>query len=62
MLSDAHKALPEVIQIGNWLKHLPDTKPYAMIDKMKGAVGEHVDERLALQYATYTLCAEKVCN
>ena len=41
MLSDAHKALPEVIQIGNWLKRLPDTKLYAMINKMKGAVGEH---------------------
>lgn len=62
MLSDAHKVLPEVIQVGNWLKRLPDTKLYAMIDKMKEAVGGHMDERLALQYALYTLCAQKVCN
>lgn len=60
MLSDSHMALPEVVSIGNWLKHLRESKLYDMVDKIKEAVGGRMDERLALQYALYTLSAKKV--
>lgn len=60
MLSNAHRALPEVVSIGNWLKHLPESKLYDMVDKIKEALGGRMDERLTLQYALYTLCAKKV--
>ena len=60
MLSGAHRALPEVVRIGKWLKHFPENKLYDMVDNIKEAVGGCMDERLALQYALYTLCAKKV--
>ena len=59
MLSGAHRALPEVVRIGKWLKHFPENKLYDMVDNIK-AVGGCMDERLALQYVLSTLCAKKL--
>lgn len=35
MLSTAHRALPEVVSIGNWLKNLPESKLYDMVEKIR---------------------------
>ena len=33
MLSSAHRALPEVVSIGNWLKHLPERTWWTRLKK-----------------------------
>lgn len=55
MPSDVHRALPDVVLIGNWLKHLPESKLYRMVDKIKEALGGRMDERLC---SIHSLCKE----
>ena len=62
MLSEAHRALPEAIGIGHWLKSVPQSELHDMVNKIQEEVKGGMDGRLALQYAVYTLCAMQVCK
>ena len=57
ILSESHRALPDVVSIGNWLKNLSESEVYDMVGKIQEELGGNMDGRLALQYAVYTLCA-----
>lgn len=62
ILSNAHWALPEAIAIGHWLSALEEDDIHAMVDKVQDVFGGRLDGRLAMQYALYTLCAQRVCS
>ena len=59
MLSDAHKALPQAVALGNWLKSLSQTELHNIVQDVQETLGGKMDGRLALQYALTILCAKE---
>ncbi len=53
ILAEAHRALPEAISIGYWLKNLPQNLLYETVEKVQESVEGKMDGRLAMQYALY---------
>ena len=54
MLLETHRALPEVVCIGKWLKSLSESELYNAGERIQHDVGEGMDRRLALHNAVYT--------
>lgn len=60
LISNAPAALPQLVQIGRFIK-LTDAKLLQpTVEKIQSRLGGRIDGRLAMQYAVSLTCVEKV--
>lgn len=62
LLKDAPSALPEIIQIGKYMKNMTTNYIYKVVKKIEEVTRRGIDGRLVMQYALCIVCTQEVNN